>query len=34
MLGYRANPAWRDMSEYVIHFTRDTDDRSARTHFT
>jgi hypothetical protein len=29
MLGYRGNPAWRDMSEYVVHFTRDVDDRSA-----
>ena len=29
MLGYRGNPAWRDMSEYVVHFTRDIDDRSA-----
>lgn len=22
-LGYRGNPAWRDMSEYVVHFTPD-----------
>jgi Putative abortive phage resistance protein AbiGi, antitoxin len=29
MLGYRGNPAWRDMSEYVVHFTRDTYDLSA-----
>ena len=29
MLGYRGNPAWRDMSEYVVHFTRDVGDRSA-----
>jgi hypothetical protein len=27
-LGYRGNEAWRDMSEYVVHFTRDS-DRSA-----
>jgi hypothetical protein len=20
VLGYRGNPAWRDMSEYVVHF--------------
>ena len=25
MLGYRGNPAWRDMSEYVVHFCRTRD---------
>jgi hypothetical protein len=29
MLGYQVNPAWRDTSEHVVHFTRDIDDRSA-----
>lgn len=24
-LGYRGNPNWRDMSEYVVHFTKDSD---------
>ncbi len=24
-LGYRGNPAWRDMSEYLVHFTRADD---------
>lgn len=28
-LGYRGNPTWRDMSEYVVHFTRDTPEQSA-----
>ena len=23
MLGYRGHPEWRDMSEYVVHFTKD-----------
>ena len=23
-LGYRGNDEWRDMSEYVVHFTKDT----------
>jgi hypothetical protein len=22
-LGYRGNPSWRDMSEYVVHFSKD-----------
>jgi hypothetical protein len=25
-LGYRNNPDWRDMSEYVVHFTKDGDE--------
>ena len=25
-LGYRGNAHWRDMSEYVVHFTKDTPD--------
>lgn len=25
MLGYRGNPGWRDMSEYVVHFCRTRD---------
>jgi hypothetical protein len=25
-LGYRGNPAWRDMSEYVVHFTPQRQD--------
>ncbi len=25
-LGYRGNPAWRDMSEYVVHFTHGRQD--------
>jgi len=29
ILGYRGNPDWRDMSEYVVHFTKDSDDASA-----
>ena len=28
-LGYRGNRTWRDMSDYVVHFTRDTDQGSA-----
>lgn len=28
-LGYRGNPSWRDMSEYVVHFTKDSSARSA-----
>jgi hypothetical protein len=24
-LGYRGNDAWRDMSEYVVHFTKGAD---------
>ena len=23
MLGYRSNPDWRDMSDYLVHFTKD-----------
>ena len=23
MLGYDGHPEWRDMSEYVVHFTKD-----------
>lgn len=28
-LGYRGEPQWRDMSEYVVHFAKDTPDKSA-----
>jgi hypothetical protein len=29
MMGYRGNPEWRDMSDFVVHFTKDYDGRSA-----
>ena len=29
ILGYRGNPDWRDMSEFVVHFTKASDDGSA-----
>lgn len=29
LLGYRGNPAWRDMSQYVVHFAKDTAEGSA-----
>jgi hypothetical protein len=29
MLGYFGRPDWQDMSEYVVHFTADTDSGSA-----
>jgi len=29
MLGYRGRPTWRDMSEYVVHFTKDSPGQSA-----
>lgn len=28
-LGYRGHPDWRDMSEFVVHFTKASDDRCA-----
>lgn len=28
-LGYREHPEWSDMSEYAVHFTKDTPDQSA-----
>lgn len=28
-LGYRGNASWRDMSEYVVHFTKDLVGTSA-----
>lgn len=28
-LGYRGNPSWRDMSEYVVHFTKDRSEVNA-----
>lgn len=28
-LGYRGNATWRDMSEYVVHFTKEVTGRSA-----
>ncbi len=28
-LGYRGHAGWRDMSEYVVHFTKEMQDRSA-----
>jgi len=28
-LGYRGNPSWRDMSDYVVHFTKDTEQNTA-----
>ena len=32
MLGYFGRSDWQDMSEYVVHFTADTDDGSATWH--
>jgi hypothetical protein len=29
MMGYRGNPEWRDMSDFVVHFTKDYEGRSA-----
>src|SRR5262245_7804519 len=28
-LGYRGNASWRDMSEYVVHFTKDVGESTS-----